>query len=598
MVRIFALLIALVLIHPAQAATDRVALIMGNAAYTKLSSLRNPVNDARLMAQTLEASGFAVTIVLDADQKTMKRAMLKFTRTLRKTRASGLFYYAGHGVQVGGENYLVPLGVDLQDESEIEIETINVNAFVRTMENTQNPINIVILDACRNNPFPASSRSTSRGLAEVRAPKGTFLAYSTAPGQVSDDGDAGDGNSPYTTALASAMSQPGLTIEQVFKRTRVAVLEVTDEAQIPWENSSITGEFFFLPGSSGAGSQSVSAELALWNAIKNSNDKAVFEDYLRQFPKGVFAAAARSRIRDVKAVQIAKLSNPGSSVVPKSNSSTPDSIRACSRLIAEADSFFPSDYAPGIGLEDLQAREFISSCNIALASSPDSPDIKFQLARAHYQSKQYKTALKYYQQAADSGHSLAQAYFGVVYLVKDAGVKDYKKALFWFRKSAEQEEAYGQVMLGAAYRNGWGVSKNYSKAASWFRKAADQGMARGQKDLAYMYYVGSGVSKSLKKAAVYTRLAAEQGYPGAQFNLGVVLEFGHGTRRNSTEAAKWFYASLESKHEAALTYTSWKSATLKALQRLLKNDGLYTSTIDGRNGPGTRRAMKSLCDCG
>ncbi|PCH79726.1 MAG: hypothetical protein COB90_10680 [Hyphomicrobiales bacterium] len=174
-ISLFTCLTFLIAAPHAEAAASRVALVIGNSAYTNISSLRNPVNDALLMARTLEASGFTVTMVLDADQKTMKRAMLGFTRTLRKTSASGLFYYAGHGVQVNGENYLIPLGVDLQDQSEIEIEAINVNAFVRTMENTQNPINIVILDACRNNPFPGSTRSSSRGLADVRAPRGNCL---------------------------------------------------------------------------------------------------------------------------------------------------------------------------------------------------------------------------------------------------------------------------------------------------------------------------------------------------------------------------------------------------------------------------------------
>ena len=292
----------------AQAAADRIALVMGNSGYQTLPRLRNPVNDARLMTKTLQASGFVVITVLDADQKTMKRAMLRFTRRLRKTGASGLFYYAGHGVQVAGENYLIPLGIDLQDESEVEIEAINVNAFVATMENTQNPINIVILDACRNNPFPGSTRSTSRGLARVSAPRGTFVAYSTAPGQVAQDGDGA--NSPYTTALAAAMSRPGLSIEQVFKRARIDVLKATDDAQIPWENSSITGDFFFKNPIKDVRGESNNLELSLWNLIKDSTDTVVFRQFLKRFPRGVFALIAKSNIRKLEGRKLASLNKP------------------------------------------------------------------------------------------------------------------------------------------------------------------------------------------------------------------------------------------------------------------------------------------------
>lgn len=226
-------------------AGDRVALVVGNSDYRNTSPLRNPRNDAALMARTLEALGFTVTLATDQGYLEMKRALLEFGRVLREPGLeAGLFFYAGHGVQVRGENYLVPVDATIDSEDEIDLEAINVNDFLQVMNSSQSGINIVILDACRNNPFARSFRSASRGLAPVQAPKGTLIAYSTAPGDVALDGD-GD-NSPYTLALTTAMrAGAGAPIETVFKSARKTVVTETADRQVPWETTSIIGDFYF-----------------------------------------------------------------------------------------------------------------------------------------------------------------------------------------------------------------------------------------------------------------------------------------------------------------------------------------------------------------
>jgi len=201
------------------------------------------------MEKTLRQAGFEVITLIDADRDTLKRAMVGFGRVLRESGTeAGLFYFAGHGMQVKGENYLVPVSANITSEDEADLETININDFLSVMNSSQTKVNIVILDACRNNPFVTSGRSAARGLAPVDAPKGTYIAYATSPGSVALDG-AGT-NSPYTEALASAMLEPGVPIERVFKNARARVLEATGEQQLPWETSSITGEFYFVPGGS------------------------------------------------------------------------------------------------------------------------------------------------------------------------------------------------------------------------------------------------------------------------------------------------------------------------------------------------------------
>ncbi len=222
----------------------RIALVIGNSAYAHAPALANPKSDAELMSRTLKSAGFEVVTLIDADQPSMKRALLDFGRQIRSRKTeAGLFYYAGHGVQVRGENFLIPVTARIDDEDEVELEGVNVNDFLSVMNASQSAVNIVILDACRNNPFKSASRSASRGLAAVDAPSGTYIAYATSPGQVALDGEGG--NSPYTKALAAAMSEPGRTIESVFKTARSNVLAATDRKQIPWETSSITGDFYF-----------------------------------------------------------------------------------------------------------------------------------------------------------------------------------------------------------------------------------------------------------------------------------------------------------------------------------------------------------------
>ncbi|WP_303980741.1 SUMF1/EgtB/PvdO family nonheme iron enzyme [Dongia mobilis] len=227
-------------------AAPRVALVIGNGAYgDAIGDLANPVRDADLIAAALTEIGFSVTIVLDADQKAMKRAISDFGRRLVEAgpEAIGLFYYAGHGVQVGGTNYLVPLGAAIGSEADADMEAVDAGWVLKQMEYAGNRVNFVILDACRNNPLTRSMRSATTGLARMDAPKGSFIAYSTAPGEVAQDG-AGD-NSPYAAALAKAITGQAVPVEEMFRNVRVAVMQATGEGQVPWDSSSLTGAFYF-----------------------------------------------------------------------------------------------------------------------------------------------------------------------------------------------------------------------------------------------------------------------------------------------------------------------------------------------------------------
>ena len=240
------LLCLLPLLYPvlSPAAETRIALVIGNSNYPS-GPLPNPVNDARLMGEALGNMGFEVINRRDADQTSMKRAIQEFGARLEKAgpAAVGLFYYAGHGAQLNGRNYLVPVNARIERESDLDIEAVSADWVLEQMRYARNNLNIVILDACRNNPFARGSRSVDHGLAVMDAPAGILIAYSTAPGSVAADGNGR--NSPYTDALVRSMRTFNEPVEQIFKHTRVAVMNASDGRQIPWEASSLTGDFYF-----------------------------------------------------------------------------------------------------------------------------------------------------------------------------------------------------------------------------------------------------------------------------------------------------------------------------------------------------------------
>jgi uncharacterized caspase-like protein len=234
----------------------RVALVIGNAAY-QVSPLKNPINDARAMSEALKQLGFDVVLQENAGLEAMVSAIRTFSLKAKESEVR-LFYYAGHGVQVKGKNYLIPVDADIQGEEEIPAKSADVTEVLERLGQLRTGLNIVILDACRNNPFATvgfvgpdgrlvrfrGAAAVRPGLAQVDAPAGTLVAFATAPGAIAMDG----GNLPnslYTKHLLANIATPGLPVEQMFKRVRVGVAQETNRQQVPWESSSLMGDFCF-----------------------------------------------------------------------------------------------------------------------------------------------------------------------------------------------------------------------------------------------------------------------------------------------------------------------------------------------------------------
>jgi hypothetical protein len=294
------------------AGADRLALVVGNSTYRE-SPLRNPINDARAMSELLRRLDFQVISLEDASKARLEQAIVQFTSRLGPT-STGLFYYAGHGVQVSGRNYLVPVDAELDSEREVRIETTPVNLLLDELSYAGNSINIVILDACRNNPFERRFRGrNTRGLAAIDAAHGTMIAYATAPGSVALDGEGNNGL--YTEELLRVLDRPGLKVEEVFKQVRRGVANRTGNKQIPWESSSLIGDFVFnhrlVTGDADQGSRQ--ADVLFWESIQASENPQAYRAYLGQFPNGVFATLANLRIAELEAASSARSSKPPSS---------------------------------------------------------------------------------------------------------------------------------------------------------------------------------------------------------------------------------------------------------------------------------------------
>ena len=296
-----------------EASGARTALVVGNGAYTgELPALRNPVNDARLMARTLRALGFQVTLVENAHEDDLESAVVAFGDALRGRGQGGvgLFYYAGHGVQWQGANYLIPVGAEVESERHLRTRTVSAELILDEMGDAPTALNIVVLDACRNNPWAASGKRSiggSRGLTRMNVPTGAtssfFLAYSAAARQAAEDGD-GD-NSMYTRALATAMSTPGMELDDVFKEAGRQVTAATASRQVPWMEGSWYGKFFFASPASRPAAKPAAPALAgdapdpateAWLQIRETANVQLLERYLADYPSSGYRMAAEARL--------------------------------------------------------------------------------------------------------------------------------------------------------------------------------------------------------------------------------------------------------------------------------------------------------------
>jgi TPR repeat protein len=586
---------SLVAAAPVLRAETRLALVIGNSAYAT-NALQNPKNDAESIARALKIVGFEVVKLTDADQTAMKRAIVEFGRKLRASDAVGLFYYAGHGVQVAGENYLIPVGADIKDVEEAALSGVSLGELLRTMERSSGRLNIAILDACRDNPFPASTRSGTRGLAQVKAPTGTLIAYATAPGEVALDGTGG--NSPYSAALAEAIPTIGISIDEVFRRTRRKVLDMTAHKQTPWEHSSLTGEFFFRPKSAEAeasvrpveGSYGLSharlSELRDWERIKDTTDAAVLSAHVERYPDGVF--------REVVSLRLSRLQNPPS---PWNWIFSSDSRSA---RLAEAETIYEQavrldNKATGAAALAEAAGLFLRAAELGL------PSAMYQAARGYDHgrgvARNIVEAAKWYRLAAEQEHPGAMASLGTMYEFGEGVERDLAVALRYYRLAAEAGDAHAMTSLGFLYATGKGVARDLPQARRWYANAADRGHPRAMYNLALLAMRGEGGVRDMKEAVRLLKAAAERKHAAAMRELAFLYDEGRGVERSAVQAATHLLASYKAGNKDArldvrIKSLAWSFATRREIQRQLIAQGIYAGPVHGVFDTTTRKALE------
>ena len=485
---VVAVLALVMLAVPAVVLADgRVALVVGNSTYAHIGRLPNPDNDAADMSAALRRLGFEVTTELDADRVELTEALRQFTRQSAGADVS-LVFYAGHGIEMDGVNYLVPVDARLERDVDVRFETVTVDDLLVSTSGAS--LRLVILDACRNNPLArsmqrtAATRTVSGGsfadLNEDLLGDETLVAYAAAAGTTAADGRGR--NSPYTAALLSHLETP-LEIGLLFRRVRAEVLASTNGAQRPHEYHSLVGEHYLTRTLATGAAVSVTA------AVPADPAPA---DPPRPDPPDA----------DVAELPIAAL-----------------------RELAEAGDAEPQTelgerYEDGRGVVQDYA---VAVCWFRRAAEQGYPRgqtaLGFMYGTGRGVVQDDAEAVRWFRRAAQLGDVRGQYNLGVMYRDGRGASRDDGEAVRWFRRSVEQGHAAGQASLGGMYRDGRGVSQDDAEAVRWFRRSADQGDAYGQANLGWMYENGRGVQRDRGEAVRWYRRAAEQGHSWAQEQL-------------------------------------------------------------------------------
>jgi TPR repeat protein len=536
--------LAVALTWPAQAQSPgeerRVALVMGNVAYEHVPRLTNSGNDATLIATTLRRLGFTLVgggAQDNVDKAHFDRLVQDFGLAIQGADVA-LFYYAGHGMQVDGGNWLVPTDANPTRPQDLEFQMVNAELVLKQMDGAGTRLNMVILDACRNNPFATlGTRAVQGGLAQMRAPEGTLISFATQPGNVAADGAGANG--PFAAALAASVQQPGLDIFRVFNRVGLTVKRDTDGAQLPWVSSSpIDGEFYFT-----------------------QTDAA---------PEPIAAAA----IDAAPAVPPDQAGQPRAAPAAE----TPGTLQGKAEQ-GKADAQFDLGFAyatgKGVPKDDALARHWLG-----LAAAQGMAKAQFamgvMLERGRGGARSYAEALQWYRRAADQGFAPAEVALGRFYGHGLGVSRDAEQRTDWYRRAADHGNPAGEWALGNFYQLGDGVDKDlalarqlyeraagqgfvlaevrlglmsehgvgtrqdYAEALRWFRRAAEAGNAVGLNALGTFYRRGLAVPKDYAQAMRLYRQAADKGNVTALLNIGILYADGLGVKVDKPQARAWF----------------------------------------------------------
>jgi Caspase domain/Sel1 repeat len=477
-------------------AEKRVALVIGNSAYRAVPALPNPAADARLMADTLLKLGFFVVgggAQLDLDKKGFDDAVREFGKALIGADVA-LFYFAGHGVETHGLNFLVPVDAHPADQGDVLAQTVELSGILDVMDKSGAPINLLLLDACRDNPFRDRGVLSTGGLAQMQAPLGTLISFATQPRSVSLDGD--DGHSPYTRALVQTMQRPGFGLFKTFNEVGLEVEKATHGAQLPWVSSSpISGSFYF------AGKPAAPA------------------------PDDTSTPAA--------SVQQARLS-------PPDDVQRRDLVTDCDHLAGMPYDTGHAPDLPGVEVDKIDVVAAAKACSDAISRYPEVMRFTFEAGRVATARKDFAEAHRLYDRAAAGGYAMALNNIGALYESGDGVARNYAESVRWYTRAVAAGEPIAMIDLGYQYETGHGVAKDPAEARRLYEAAVKAGVPAGMNNLARLYLYGNGVPRDYGEALRLYEQAAALGNSQAMNGLGVMYNEGDGVRRNVKLARQWF----------------------------------------------------------
>ena len=589
--RFLTLVLAMLLATPAVAqGGQRIALVVGNSAYNaSVGPLANPGRDADLIARSLTARGFTVTVVKNTSRVELLTAVDRYATALGRAGPSaiGFFYYSGHGVANPDtkRNYIVPTDAASAADARLWYESVPLDDVVRTISTAaQGTSNLIVFDACRDQLALPRERSLggAKGLVRTEALDSTLIAYSTAPGRTAADRDATAATGPYATELAQQLASDGVDVITMFENVKFGVLQRTGRKQQPWVENGLVERLYL--GTSTGGSSVATAPVSAPATTFAASKPAVATGKVPNYAKWGLTEQDMSAMQGTDLVRKAG----GSARLPelRTAAATGDAVAAVLAGIIYYDGIgITRDFATGADLFRAAAQAGLprGMANYGLAFEagvgglPRDPAQAMQWYRraadvgngkgmmeigSLYASgsgveKDSAEALRWYRRAADAGNSVAMVGIGSFYLEGTGVTKDDVQSMQWYRRAADAGSAYGMYSVGWMYRQGRGVNMDYSEAMRWLRRAADAGEASAMQEIGSLYYSGLGVGKDNAQALQWYRRAADLGLAAAMYNVGWFYENGASVAKDYGQAMQWYRRGADAGDEAGMRGVGW-----------------------------------------
>lgn len=540
------------------------AVVIGNSNYA-VAPLANAARDAELVAARLAAIGFEVTTHYDLTFAEFAQVRAQIDDILGASEI-GIVYYAGHAVQIDGVSHLLPIDVTSLGIDEIEAKKLPLAPLVEEASTGESGLRLVIIDACRNDPFSALSDrigvglDTEAGLSMALSSKvETLIAYSASSGQLASDGPPG-GNGPFALALDRQLTVPGLELTDITRRVASQVTAATDARQIPWVSGSVRNEYWLNDREILRPPQTPEPELdaVLWWFLATTTRPVDLQRFQLFFPKSDHVAAARARFAQLRALPASPpspsakppqpLAQPGAPIhadlfrvnrdeLPDARGGLRDVASPCDWMAADfAD---PQRLAPGVRAGLIRLEAAVQACIYALRADPGNPRLEFQLARLLQTAGLHDWARHFYTRAARRGYSAALTNLGFMYTRAIGVARDHALAHRYYREAATLGNLRARTNIGTQFRRGHGVAQDPVEGVAWYRLASESGWVNAQNALADAYRHGEGVDQDHATAAALYELAALNGQRAAMHNLGRLLLRGDGVPADRRLGRVW-----------------------------------------------------------